>query len=244
MLHISITAEKLFDLFGLPVTNTLLTSWVVVIVLISLAIFVGKKIQNIPGTLQNAIELMLEKMLDFFETVAGSREKAEKFFPLVATIFIFVLTANWIGIVPGVGSIGITEGKEFIPLFRSVNSDVSMTLTLALIAVIFAHIFGIIAIGLRGHVSKFINFSGPIAFFTGILELIGEIARVVSFSFRLFGNVFAGEVLLAIIGSLLPYIAPIPFLGMELFVGFIQALIFATLTMLILSTFTERHEAH
>ena len=244
MPHISITAEKLFDLYGLPVTNTLLTSWLVVILLATIAIFIHRRIKAVPGITQNIAEIAIEKMLDFFETVAGSREKAEKFFPLVATIFIFILAANRIGIVPGVGSIGFTEHEEFAPLLRSMNSDLNMTLALALVAVVLAHFFGIVSIGLKGHISKFINFKSPIAFFSGILELIGEVSRVLSFSFRLFGNVFAGEVLLVIISFLVPYLAPVPFLGMELFVGFIQALIFATLTMLIVATFTEAHESH
>lgn len=244
MPHISISAEKIFDLMGIPVTNTLLSSWLVVIFLSLIAVIIGKKIKEIPDTKQNIFESVIETMLSFFETITGSREKAERFFPIVGTVFLFILTANWMGIIPGVGSIGIRNGSEFIPLFRSTNADVNMTLALALIAVISAHISGIIGIGMKGHVSKFLSFKNPIAFFTGILELVGEFSRVLSFSFRLFGNIFAGEVLLAIIGFLVPYIAPIPFLGMELFVGLIQALIFSTLTMLILSTFTEIHEAH
>lgn len=244
MAHISITSEILWNFLGFGITNTLLTSWIVTIVLVILAIIVGKNIRQIPSKFQNIVEISLEKLLDFFATVAGSEEKARKFLPLVGTVFIFILSANWIGILPIFGSIGIYHGEEFVPLFRSVNSDLNMTLTLAIIVVVLAHLFGIFSIGLKNHIGKFLNFSSPINFFTGILEIIGEISRVISFSFRLFGNVFAGEVLLTIIGILVPYIAPIPFLGMELFVGFIQALIFATLTMLILSTFTEKHEVH
>ncbi len=244
MAHISITSEVLFNLFGLPVTNTLLTSWIVTTFLIFLLIFIKKTLKVLPDRLQNIAELALEKLLDFFASVSGSEEKARKFLPLVGTVFIFILTANWIGILPIFGSIGLKHGDEFIPLFRSINSDLNMTLTLAIIVVVLAHIFGIFSIGLKNHLAKFLNFSSPTNFFIGILETIGEISRVISFSFRLFGNVFAGEVLLTIIGILIPYIAPIPFLGMELFVGFIQALIFATLSMLIISTFTEKHQTH
>ena len=236
MEHISIIPETITKIGGLAITNTLFTSWLVVLLIVFLAWLVGRKISEVPNALQNGVELIFEKMFDFFETVAGTREKAEKFFPLVATVFIFILTANWIGILPGMGSIGFHRGEEFIPIFRSINSDLNMTLAIALLVVVAAHIFGVIGIGMKGHISKFLSFKSPMAFFTGILELIGEFSRILSFSFRLFGNVFAGEVLLVIIGSLIPYVAPVPFLGMELFVGFIQALI--------LSTFTEAHAEH
>lgn len=241
MVHISITSEKITEILGLSITNTLLTAWLVVILLIALAFIVRKQIRTIPNTLQNIAELIIENLLNFMATVAGSRERAEKFFPFVATIFIFILTANWIGILPGVGPIGFHEGGVFVPLFRSANADLTMTLALALIVVTVGHIVGLATVGVRGHLGKFFNFHGPINFFAGILEIISEFARVLSFSFRLFGNVFAGEVLLAIVGFLVPYIAPIPFLGMELFVGFIQALIFSVLAMVMLSSFSEAH---
>ena len=173
------------------------------------------------------------------ENIAGGRKQAERFFPIVATIFILVLASNWAGIIPGVGSIGIHEGEKFIPLFRSANSDLNMTLALAIITVVLSHVYGFYLVGAKHHLGKFFNFKGPIDFFTGILEIIGEISKIISLSFRLFGNVFAGEVLLIIIGFLVPYIAPIPFLGLEIFVGFIQALIFATIAMLAFSTFTK-----
>jgi F-type H+-transporting ATPase subunit a len=197
------------------------------------------------STLQAATELIIETMLSFAESIAGSRQKAEKFFPIVATVFLFVITANWIGILPGVGSIGVyetIEGKElFIPLFRSVNSDLNMTLAIALLIVTLTHIIGIASIGVGKHFGKFLNFKGPISFFVGLLEGVSEFAKILSFSFRLFGNVFAGEVLLTIITFLTPYLIPIPFLGLEIFVGFIQALIFSVLSLMFLSASTEAH---
>ncbi len=241
MVHISITSEKVADVLGLGVTNTLLTSWLVVILLVIVAFVLRKRIRTIPNTFQNITEFIIENLLNFMTTVAGNRERAEKFFPFVATIFIFVLTANWIGILPGVGSIGFHEGEVFVPLFRSANADLTMTLALALIVVTVGHIVGLATVGVKSHLGKFFNFHGPVNFFAGILEIVGEFARILSFSFRLFGNVFAGEVLLAIVGFLVPYIAPIPFLGMELFVGFIQALIFSVLAMVMLSSFSEAH---
>jgi F-type H+-transporting ATPase subunit a len=187
----------------------------------------------------------MEILLNFFESIAGDRKIAEKFFAIVATIFIFVLCANWAGILPGIGSIGFFEetyGKEaFIPIFRSVNSDLNMTLALALITVVLSHLYGLYITGFKNHIGKFLNFHGPINFFAGILEIVGEISKIISLSFRLFGNVFAGEILLVIIGFLIPYIAPVPFLGLELFVGLIQALVFATLAMVSFSTAVQVH---
>lgn len=247
-MHISITPETLFHIGPLSVTNTLFTSWLVLVVLIVGAVIFSQTLKRMPGRFQTAIEAVIEGLLGFFETIAGNRETAKRFFPLVATIFIFVLLSNWAGIIPGVGSIGFHEahdGKEsFVPLFRSVFSDLNMTLALALIAVTLSHFFGVMALGIKGHIGKFITLKSPVAAFTGVLEIVGEIAKVISFSFRLFGNIFAGEVLLTIIAFLIPYIAPLPFLGLELFVGFIQALIFATLAMVAFSSFTVAHEEH
>lgn len=242
-MHISIIAEPIFHIGNFAITNTLLTSWLVVVGLILFAVIFKMKMQLIPNKLQVGAEIAVDSLLDFMGTVAGSRKIAEKFFPIVATIFFFVLFSNWAGILPGIGSIGFYEvgehGEKFIPLFRSVNSDLNMTLALAFIAVILSHFFGIITIGFKHHFGKFLTLKSPVASFSGILEIVSEIAKVISLSFRLFGNVFAGEVLLTIIAFLVPYIAPIPFLGMELFVGLIQALIFAILAMVAFSSFSK-----
>ncbi len=156
-----------------------------------------------------------------------------------------IVLSNWAGILPGVGSIGFREttssGTFITPFLRSPASDLNFTLALAIISVISINIFGIAARGLGKHVTRFFDFSSPIKFFVGILEFIGEGAKLISLAFRLFGNVFAGEVLLIIVGFLAPYIAPVPFLMLELFVGAIQALIFATLTMVFISIATEEH---
>ncbi len=243
MEHISIVAETLFHIGPLPVTNTMLTGWLVAIFLIVLSLVVSNGLKHVPGKLQNFVEVIIEQFLKFVETIAGDRKTAERFFPIVATIFLFVLCSNWLGTLPGIGSIGTTINGEFVPLFRSVHSDVNMTLALALITVVLSHIYGLMTVGAKHHLGKFITFKGPIAAFTGILEIISELSKIISLSFRLFGNIFAGEVLLIIMGMLVPYVAPVPFLGLELFVGFIQALIFATLAMVAFSSFT-RAEGH
>lgn len=247
MEHISIKASELFHLGPLVVTNTMLTAWLVAFILIIISLVIAKTIKNRPGKIQNLAEWLIETLVDFFENIAGDRKLAEKFFPFVATLFLFILLSNWAGILPGVGSIGIFEhhGEEtvFVPIFRSVYSDLNMTLALAIITVVFSHIVGLAYVGFWHHISKFLNFRGPIAFFAGALEIVSEFSKIISLSFRLFGNVFAGEVLLVIIASLVPYIAPLPFLGLELFVGLIQALIFAVLAMVAFSSFA-RTEGH
>lgn len=245
MLHIEIAAEKILTLFGLPITNTLLMSWIVFGLLTLAAILISLRLNPIPQALQNIFELFVESFLGLMEGVFGMREKAEKYFPVVATIFIFILLSNWLGIFPGIGSIGLYEevrGKQvFVPLFRSAASDLNFTLALAILATFLVHIFGIRAIGVAKHVGKFLTIRSPIAFFVGILELVSEAAKVISFSFRLFGNIFAGEVLLIIMAFLIPYAVPVPFLMLELFVGFIQALVFAMLTMVFISISIIHH---
>lgn len=251
-MHISIISETIFHVGSFAVSNTLFTSWLVVGALIILAFIIKKNIKPVPGKIQAGAEIVLEKFLAFMEIFAGNKKTAIKFFPLVATIFFFVLAANWAGTLPGVETIGFHEtqvsehGEEevFVPLFRTVNSDLNMTLALAIIVVIGSHIVGLTSIGAKHHLGKFIvnPFKNPIGAFVGFLESIGEISRIVSLTFRLFGNIFAGSVLILIISSLVPYIIPVPFLGLELFVGFIQALVFAVLAMMVMASSTHKHE--
>ncbi|HEY4512197.1 MAG TPA: F0F1 ATP synthase subunit A [Candidatus Paceibacterota bacterium] len=249
-MHISIKAEPIFHTGSFVVTNTLLTSWLVVALLIIFAFIFSKKIKSIPGRLQALVEFVIEKFMDFMESFAGSRETMRKFLPLVLTIFIFVLALNWSGVLPGVETIGFREvenGEEiFVPLFRTANSDVNLTLMLALVVVIGSHIVGLRSIGAKHHAQKFLvnPLKHPIGFFVGILEIVGEFSRIISLTFRLFGNIFAGSVLMLIISFLAPYIIPIPFLGLELFVGFIQALVFAVLAMMFMASATRLHESH
>lgn len=245
MPHIEIGAEKLFYFLGLPITNTLLTSWIVVGLLLTLSLLIFKKLNFVPAVLQNLFEFFTEGFLGIMESVFGSRERAEKYFPIVATLFIFILISNWLGIFPGIGSLGFFEmqdgERKFIPFFRSAASDINFTLALAMVAVFLVNISGVWALGFKKHMSKFLSFRGPIDFFVGILEFISEIAKMVSFSFRLFGNVFAGEVLLVITAFLAPFLVPVPFLMLEIFVGFIQALVFAMLTTVFISVAVSHH---
>lgn len=246
MPHIEIAAEKLFFVLGFPVTNTLLTSWIVMGVLIGGAFLISRHVALVPAGLQNVFETFVEGFLNLMASIFGSRDKAEQYFPLIATVFLFILISNWLGIFPGVGSVGIYEvvheKKLLVPIFRSAASDLNVTLALATVMVFLIHISGMAALGVRAHLSKFFSFKGPIEFFVGILELVSEFAKIISFSFRLFGNIFAGEVLLVVTGFLAPFIAPLPFLMLEIFVGFVQALVFAMLSMVFISIAISHHE--
>lgn len=225
------------------VTNSILLSWILVLGLVLFARQISKKVSLVPTGAQNVVELGVQTWLDNLSSVFGSEKKALKYFPFLTTIFIFILFSNWAGLIPGIGTFGfkhLIDGHEHIlPLFRAPSSDLNFTLGLALMTIITINIMGIRAVGIKMSIKRYINFSSPINFFIGLLELIGEFTKIVSLSFRLFGNIFAGEVLLLIIGFLAPYIIPLPFMALEIFAGFIQALVFATLTTVFLSILVE-----
>ncbi|MEI8230186.1 MAG: F0F1 ATP synthase subunit A [Candidatus Peregrinibacteria bacterium] len=247
----TLASETIFHIGSFEVRNTLIMAWLAMLVIFAVAYFARRtRYREIPGRFQAFLEIVVEGLFGFFDSVVGDKKKTKAFFPLIATIFIFLMLANWMGILPGVGSItleGEHAGKILaLPIFRSMNADVNMTLAIALISVISTQLFGIAMLGIFPYAGKFFvaPWRDPIGSFVGILELIAETAKVISFTFRLFGNIFAGEVLLMVIGFLMPYIAPIPFLGLELFVGFIQALVFALLTAVFLTMATSAHGGH
>ncbi len=238
---ISLRAEDIFHIGNFPVTNSVLLALIAFVVLVVFAIILRRGLKMVPGGVQNIVETIVDGALGLMDSVLGDRRKSEHYLPVVLTVFLFVLCSNWLGLLPGVGSFVVHVGDGTVPLFRSPAADLNFTLALALIAVTFANAMGIAAIGLKGRLKTFFNFSNPIAFFVGILELISEFAKIISFSFRLFGNVFAGEVLLTIMAFLLPYLAPLPFMFLEIFVGFIQAFIFGMLTLVFISMAVSEH---
>ncbi|MEX2054817.1 MAG: FoF1 ATP synthase subunit a, partial [Candidatus Andersenbacteria bacterium] len=156
------------------------------------------------------------------------------------TFFVFILINNWLGLVPGVGSITVTTEHGTAPLFRGATADLNTTLALAIISVVMTHVYAIRELGLFSHLSKYFSLN-PVMLFVGLLELVAEFSKMVSFSFRLFGNIFAGEVLLVVIAYLMPVVAPLPFFGLELFVGLVQALVFTMLTLVFLEIATSHH---
>lgn len=246
---ISLVPETIMMVGGFPITNSFLMTIVVSIMIIIGTLIFHKQKDSIPRGFQNFVESILEALLNLVDGVTSNRAQTRKFFPIVATIFIFVILSNWIGLLPGMGTIGfdqIHHGEEvFVSLIRSPSADLNTTAALAIIAVIAAQVMGITAIGVKKYAGKF--FVSPlkkpyfIGMFVGVLEIISEFAKIISFSFRLFGNVFAGEVLLLVMLALIPLFVPLPFLFLEVFVGFIQALVFAMLTLVFFKMATEAH---
>lgn len=248
-------AEPIFHIGNFPVTNSLLTSWVAVILIIILSILVRNKLSKIPGKLQSLVETIFEGAFGMMDMVTNDRNKSKKVFPIVFAIFIFVLINNWLGLLPGVGSITYNH----YPLLRGGTADLNTTLALGLMAVISANVFGVMVVGGWNYFNKFVNIKAlleipkkikheptialvnPINFFVGMIEIISEIAKVASLSFRLFGNIFAGEVLLASISAIFAFGLPLPFMFLEIIVGIIQALIFAILTLVYFTIASTAH---
>lgn len=258
-------SEQVFKAHGFPITNSLLNTWLAVFIVLIFGLFFKAKIKLVPRGLQNAVEAVVEMLLDVFDSVTGSRQKTLKYFPFVFSFLVFILLNNWLGLLPGVGSIGqvISEHGEkiFIPFFRGGMADLNTTLALAIIGVVFSHIFSVMALGFWQYINKFINIKAlleipkkimknpaivvvnPIKVFVGLIEIVGELAKVASLSFRLFGNIFAGEVLLASMSALLAFGLPIPFMFLEIIVGLVQAFIFSILILAYLTMNTaEEHE--
>jgi F-type H+-transporting ATPase subunit a len=260
-MNISLAAEPVFHLGHIPITNSLINGFLAVIFFIALAYSFRGEVKAIPKGLQNFLESIMEIGLSYIDRVTHNRQKSMRFLPVVLTLFLFILFSNWLGQLPGTGTFGIWEEhageKILIPFLRPATSDINTTLALAVFAVIATHIFGIITIGFFRHFNKFINLGGifksiklkkPVGifvaiveFFVGLIEFFSEIAKMVSLSLRLFGNVFAGEVLLTVMASLVAYLVPLPFIFLELLVGFIQATIFAMLTLVFLEVATVEH---
>lgn len=249
----TLASETLFHIGSFEVRNTLIMAWIVMALLLGAGFALRRKgYAMLPGRFQAAVELMIEGLYSFFASIFGDERRARYFFPLLATIFFFIISANWLGILPGVGSItilGIHEGHVVnIPILRSMNADVNITLVFSIVAIIVAQVFGMTALGILPHVRKYAvaPWKRPfvIGSFVGVLEFIGEFTRIASFTFRLFGNIFAGEVLLMVISQLVPYLVPIPFIGLEIFVGAIQAMVFSMLTAVFISMAAISHENH
>ncbi len=256
-------AETVFHLFGLPIANSIIGAWITMVVLICLSYLITRRMKIVPGRLQSVFEALLGWLYDLCRRVAGE-ENGRRFFPIVTTIFLFVAFNAWLSLIPGFGSIMVTTAEgEHVHLLRGANTDINMPLALALISFVFVEYFGLRSLGFR-YLGKFLNvgqffrsirhivrgrlraglgglFTGLIHIFVGLLEALSEMVRIVSFTFRLFGNMTAGEVLLLIAAFLIPWVFALPFYGLELLVGFVQALIFGGLTLVFLTLAVTRH---
>lgn len=244
MPHISIKAEPIFTVFSLSITNSFLTSIIILIFFFFIAVywfFESRKHYEERSWFFFFIYFINKTFHNFLGTILNG--KTTVVFPFLISLFFFILLQNWMGLLPGVGSILLISGeKHTVPLLRSNTADLNTTLALGAIAVIMIQFYGVKFLGPRAYFGKFINFKNPINFFVGILEIFSEASRIISFSFRLFGNIFAGEVLLTVVAFLVPILASFPFLILEIFVGFIQAIVFTMLTAVFINLATiESH---
>lgn len=259
-MNVTLFAEPIARIGSMNITNSLVNATVLMIVLVIFSWFFKKNIRLIPGKLQLAVEGFIEMAMGYIDQVTGSRKKTNDFLPFIASLFVFILLANWMGQLPGTGSIGIREGEVLIPLLRPANADLNMTVAMALVSVVGSHLIGIIACGFFVHWNRFFTLgtiwnalkSGKpmnvvvalIEGVVGIIEFVSEIAKVLSLSLRLFGNIFAGEVLMTVIASIFAYGLPLPFMALELIVGVVQALVFSMLSLVYLSILTDMPHGH
>ena len=268
--HFELAAEAVFSPFGIPITNTMIAAWLTILVMGGISYAATRKMRLVPQGLQNILEAGIEVLMNFVDNIAG-KEYGRKFFPVVATIFIFIIANAWLALLPGFMSIGFwhTEGGEqvLIPLFRGANTDINVPLALALVSFIFVEYWGFRSQGFIRYMSRFVNvrryfsgvgqmlrgrvrsglgtlFTGIIDIFVGLIEMVSELVRIISFTFRLFGNMTAGEILIFAMLFLIPWVAAVPFYGLELFIGFVQALIFCGLTLVFLVMAVTPREEH
>jgi F-type H+-transporting ATPase subunit a len=262
---VELPAEPVLHVGHFGVTNTLVASWLTILVLVGLSYLCTRRMKLVPGKAQAMAEAVVEGLLNFVESVVGNKH-ARMLFPGVATIFIYVICNAYMALLPFFGSIGIFEHDgKFVPLFRAANTDVNVPLSIAIMSFIFVESWGMRVIGVSHYLAEFINvrqmargfkeiFSGKvgaggmnvvfgfISFFVGVLELFSHLIRMLSFTFRLFGNMTAGEILILVSSFLIPMVFSIPFYGLELLIGMIQALIFSGLTLVFGTVAVSSHE--
>jgi len=260
--QVQLPSEPIFHILGFPVTNTIVSAWFTIIVLVLFFWLATRKSRLIPGRLQALVEAVLGWLLDLCKTVAGEKN-GRRFFPVIATIFLFVLTNSWLGLLPFFGSIIVHTPEADVPLFRNASTDANLPLALAIVSFCFVEYYGFKTLGFP-YIKKFFNFGGffhnaglvirgkiksgfggmvlgIVNAFIGFIELLSELIRLVSFTFRLFGNMTAGEILLVLIMFLIPWLVVPVFYGLELLIGVIQAFIFSGLTLVFVTMATTSH---
>ncbi len=243
--QISLPPETVFHVGDFPVTNTILAGTIITVILAITLVWVARRTVEKPSKgFGFVVETVVEAILDQMTTVFESRELALKYFPLIATFFFFILANNWLGLIPGFTHITIATPEGDTELLRRTTSDLNTTIALALISFFVTMGIGYRRLGVGGTMKRYFH-GGPAMWGIGLMEMILEFTRILSFSFRLFGNIFAGEVLLIVISALVPILGPTPFLGFELFVGAVQAFVFSILTLvfikLAITPVTQEH---
>lgn len=263
--QIHLPAAVVFHIAGFPITNSILASWITILFLVISSWLITRRFKLVPGRLQAAFEFLMASLYNFCKSVAGE-ENGRKFFPVVATIFLFVIFNAWLSLIPGFGSIlAIDASGHHTELLRGANTDLNTPLAIAIMSFVFVQYYGLRSLGIR-YLGKFFNFGqflggfglllkgkakaglnamfiGVVNAFVGVIEILSELSRIISFTFRLFGNMTAGEILLLMITFLVPLLASDIFYALELLVGFVQALIFGGLTLVFL-TLAAAHQKH
>ncbi len=259
--NIQLAADPLYPGAPIFLTNTFILTVVSAILVAVLFLIAARRPKLVPGKFQNLIEWVFEQLLNLCEEVAGKRN-GRRFFPWVATLFLLILFANWWEIIPTVETVGLKSTEHpgcanvghqgvllfgqysacFTPLLRPPSTDLNFTVVLAIMTVVITQIYGFRVLGFRVQVSRYLTLKeGPIGLVVGVLEFFLELLRVLSLSFRLFGNIFAGDVLLLVMSFISIGVGAVPFYFLEAFVGFIQAYVFAFLALLYLTLGTTAH---
>lgn len=269
--NVRLAPDIIFHIGAFPVTNTLLCTWISIVILVGFFFFATRRHDMVPRGIQNLAEWAVEQLRGLAEGVLGKKD-GRRFFSLAATLFLFILVANLLDVLPGVDTIGSIDtatlhalhttspygpflfgniSNALVPWIRPATTDLNLTFAMAIVAVVTAQVYGFYSLGAGRQVSKYFNFKalfkfsveGFIEFFVGLLEIISELSRILSLAFRLFGNIFAGSVVLAVLAFILPFVADIIFIPFELFVAFIQALVFSLLTLVYLQLAVVGHES-
>ncbi|MDR3071541.1 MAG: F0F1 ATP synthase subunit A [Endomicrobium sp.] len=227
---------------GFPVTNTVVATLITDIVIVALVVVVGKSIAIRPGNIQNAVEMVVDYFSEMTESTAG--KNAGFIYPWVASFFLFIVISNLLAQFPGFETIrfySTTFCGEGVPLLKAATSDLNLTLAIAVMSVVITHYLSVKHMGIKAYFTKFITLKMfPIFLFVGILELVNELTKFISFAFRLFGNIFAGEKVVMAMYDLCPIGLPLPFIGLEIMVAIIQAVVFSILTMVFMHIMTDK----
>lgn len=228
-------SELLFKISSFRFTDTVSATLLTDAVILLVVFIIYKHISIRPGKLQNMMEMVIEYFYSMTKEIAGSR--AGSIFTWFMSFFLFIAFANLLGLMQGYSALGLREGDKLIPIFRTPTSDLNLTLALAIVSLVATHYLALKFLGVKHYLKHFFSIS-PILLFIGMLEIISELTKLISFSFRLFGNIFAGEVVLGRVASIMPVILPLPFILLEFIVAVVQALVFALLTMVFMSILT------
>lgn len=234
-ISVFLAPETLFSIGSFPITNAFFWEIVLSLIIIVTAVRLRYTLKQQPGTFQNVVELLIESGYNFVDTITKDKAKTKKVFPLAFTMFFFILATNLFGFLPGAAAVRYGDAS----LFRSVMADYSFVLMLTMITIITVQVVAIVTNGPFGYLKKFINFSSPLNFILGMMDIISEFAKILSLSFRLFGNIFAGEVLAAVMLYLMPFFLPLPFLFLGLLSAVIQAFVFSLLTTIFITMASE-----